>query len=117
MKARTIPPTAIATTVVLILAACGSADRVIAVGTTAVRALESAAATGEPSGRTDLFIRPGHRFQVVDALLTNFHMPRSSLVVMIAALVPQWRRLYEHALASGYRFLSFGDAMFVPEIR
>lgn len=95
--------------------------RVVAVGTTVVRALESAA-TG--SGRvapgeseTGLFIRPGYRPHVVDALLTNFHLPRSTLVVMIAALVPKWRDLYEHALAAGYRFLSFGDAMFVPEVR
>jgi S-adenosylmethionine:tRNA ribosyltransferase-isomerase len=95
--------------------------RVVAVGTTVVRALESAArgdGTITPGrASTDLFVRPGYQPRIVDALLTNFHMPRSSLVVMIAALVPQWRRLYEHALAGGYRFLSFGDAMFVPEIR
>jgi S-adenosylmethionine:tRNA ribosyltransferase-isomerase len=95
--------------------------RVIAVGTTVVRALESAALEDgsiQPGlAATGLFIRPGYRPQVVDALLTNFHLPRSSLVVMIAALVPQWRDLYEHALAAGYRFLSFGDAMFVPDVR
>jgi len=93
--------------------------RVVAVGTTVVRALESNAVDGgvQPgSGSTDLFIRPGYRPQVVGALLTNLHMPRSSLVVMIAAFLPEWRELYQHALDSGYRFLSFGDAMFIPEI-
>lgn len=94
--------------------------RVIAVGTTVVRTLESNAIDGgvhSGSGSTDLFIRPGYRPQVVDAVLTNFHMPRSSLVVMIAAVLPNWRELYQHALDSGYRFLSFGDAMFIPEIQ
>ena len=99
----------------------GAGGRVVAVGTTVVRTLESAATDGggvaAGEGSTDLFIRPGYSPRVVDALLTNFHMPRSSLVVMIAALVPTWRRLYEHALEQGYRFLSFGDAMFVPEVR
>ncbi|NNL97398.1 MAG: tRNA preQ1(34) S-adenosylmethionine ribosyltransferase-isomerase QueA [Acidimicrobiia bacterium] len=93
--------------------------RVIAVGTTVVRALESAASGGSlavGAGSTDLFIRPGYRVRMVDALLTNFHMPRSSLIVMLAALLPDWRRVYAHALAGGYRFLSFGDAMFVPSI-
>jgi len=93
--------------------------RVIAVGTTVVRALESAAAGGAleaGAATTDLFIRPGYRVRVVDALLTNFHMPRSSLIVMLSALMPDWRRVYRHALDNGYRFLSFGDAMFVPEV-
>lgn len=86
--------------------------RVVAVGTTAVRALESAAVRGEPQGRTDLFITPGYEWQVVDRLLTNFHLPRSSLLVMIEAFVgPRWRELYADALREGYRFLSFGDAM------
>jgi S-adenosylmethionine:tRNA ribosyltransferase-isomerase len=85
---------------------------VVAVGTTAVRALESAAARGEPEGRTDLFIHGDHAFAVVDRLLTNFHTPRSSLLVLIEAFVgPRWRRLYAEALAGDYRFLSFGDAM------
>jgi S-adenosylmethionine:tRNA ribosyltransferase-isomerase len=93
-------------------AACEAATRVVAVGTTTVRALEAAAVTGEPSGRTDLFIRRPWPWRVVDALLTNFHMPRSSLLVLIDAFVgPRWRGLYEEALAEGYRFLSFGDAM------
>lgn len=93
---------------------CAEARRVVAVGTTTVRALEAAAATGRRSGRTDLFIRPGFRFQVVDVLLTNFHLPRSSLLVMLEAFAgPRWRQIYETALAEGYRFLSFGDAMLV----
>jgi S-adenosylmethionine:tRNA ribosyltransferase-isomerase len=93
---------------------CREADRVVAVGTTTVRALESAAATGRPTGQTDLFIRPGFRFRVVDVLLTNFHLPRSSLLVMLAAFCgPRWRELYGSALREGYRFLSFGDAMVV----
>ena len=72
----------------------------------------SAAARGELDGRTDLFVHGDHPFAVVDLLLTNFHLPRSSLLVLIDALVgPRWRRLYATALAEGYRFLSFGDAM------
>lgn len=94
--------------------AVAGAERVIAIGTTSVRALESAAASGELEGRTDLFIRPGFQFRAVDVLLTNFHLPRSSLLVLLAAFCgDRWRRLYDEALASGYRFLSFGDAMIV----
>ncbi len=86
--------------------------RVVAVGTTTVRALESMAATGELSGRTSLFITPGFEFHVVDVLLTNFHLPKSSLLAMIQAFVgPRWRELYATAQHRGYRFLSFGDAM------
>ena len=88
-----------------------SGGRVVAVGTTAVRALESAARSGVGEGRTELFIHGDHEFLVVDRLMTNFHLPRSSLLVMIDAFIgPRWRTLYEHALASDYRFLSFGDA-------
>ena len=91
-----------------------AAERVVAVGTTSVRALESAAATGELAGRTDLFIRGAYPWRVVDALMTNFHQPRSSLLVMIDAFIgPRWRRLYELAMDEGYRFLSFGDAMWL----
>jgi S-adenosylmethionine:tRNA ribosyltransferase-isomerase len=94
--------------------ACQSAQRVIAVGTTTVRALESVAVTGHLEGRTDLFITPGFEFSVVDVLMTNFHLPRSSLLLMLAAFCgPRWRDLYEGALQDGYRFLSFGDAMVV----
>jgi S-adenosylmethionine:tRNA ribosyltransferase-isomerase len=92
--------------------ACDAADRVLAVGTTTVRALESAAERGELEGRTDLFIHGERPFAVVDDLLTNFHLPRSSLLVLVHALVgPRWRDLYDDALREGYRFLSFGDAM------
>ncbi|HTO00749.1 MAG TPA: tRNA preQ1(34) S-adenosylmethionine ribosyltransferase-isomerase QueA [Microthrixaceae bacterium] len=86
--------------------------RVVAVGTTSVRALESAAAFGELDGRTRLFITPGFEFQVVDVLMTNFHLPRSSLLAMIEGFIgPRWRALYATALERRYRFLSFGDAM------
>ena len=92
--------------------ACRGATRVIAVGTTTVRALESAAALGRLTGRTELYLTPGDRFAVVDVLLTNFHLPRSSLLVLVEAFAgPHWRELYAAALAEGYRFLSFGDAM------
>jgi S-adenosylmethionine:tRNA ribosyltransferase-isomerase len=104
------------------VAACRAArdrgNRVVAVGTTTVRALESTMATGEHEGRTELFIRDPFEFQLVDRLLTNFHLPRSSLLAMIDAFVGpdadgarRWRNLYEVALADDYRFLSFGDAM------
>ncbi|MET0459352.1 MAG: S-adenosylmethionine:tRNA ribosyltransferase-isomerase, partial [Ilumatobacteraceae bacterium] len=93
-------------------AACRDARRVVAVGTTSVRALESAAATGRMEGRTELFLHRGSAFQVVDVLMTNFHLPRTTLLMMIDAFVgPRWRSLYDTALADGYRFLSFGDAM------
>jgi S-adenosylmethionine:tRNA ribosyltransferase-isomerase len=95
-----------------VLAAVEAAPRVVAVGTTVVRALESAAATGRLEGRTDLFITPGFEFKCVDVLLTNFHVPRTTLLALIAAFIgPRWRDLYALALAEGYRFLSFGDAM------
>lgn len=88
---------------------------VVAIGTTVVRTLESRALGPgvEPGeGETSLFIAPGHRFSVVDRLVTNFHLPRSSLIVMVAAFMgPEWRQVYTAALERGYRFLSFGDAM------
>ncbi len=96
------------------MAACADAERVVAVGTTAVRALESAAATGKLAGRTDLYIHGAYDFRVVDVLVTNFHLPRSSLLLLVEAFCgPVWRRLYATAMAEGYRFLSFGDAMIV----
>jgi S-adenosylmethionine:tRNA ribosyltransferase-isomerase len=100
------------------LAACEQAraagGRVIAVGTTSVRALESAALSGELAGRTELFIHRPWPWRVVDVLMTNFHMPRSSLLVLVDAFVgARWRELYATALAEGYRFLSFGDAMWL----
>lgn len=91
---------------------CAAARRVVAVGTTATRALESAAARGELSGRTDLFIRPPYDWRVVDLMVTNFHLPKTTLLVMIEAFIgPRWRTLYAAAIAERYRMLSFGDAM------
>ncbi|MDG2111792.1 MAG: tRNA preQ1(34) S-adenosylmethionine ribosyltransferase-isomerase QueA [Actinomycetota bacterium] len=91
--------------------ACRVAERVVAVGTTTVRSLESAARFGL-SGRTELFLRRGSSFDLVDAMLTNFHLPRSTLLLMIDAFIgPRWRDLYDTALGEGYRFLSYGDAM------
>ena len=96
------------------MAACRRARRVVAIGTTTVRALESAAARGELEGRTELFIHGAHQFCVVDVLMTNFHQPRSTLLLLLESFCgPRWRALYAEALASGYRFLSFGDAMIV----
>jgi S-adenosylmethionine:tRNA ribosyltransferase-isomerase len=92
--------------------ACRAARRVVAVGTTSVRALESAATLGELEGRTRIFIHRPYEWTTVDVMMTNFHMPRTTLLMMIDAFVgPRWRRLYDEALAEGYRFLSFGDAM------
>jgi S-adenosylmethionine:tRNA ribosyltransferase-isomerase len=92
-----------------------SADRVLAVGTTTVRTLETVARTGELAGRTELFITPGFEFRRVDALLTNFHLPRSTLLALVMAFagVEETRHLYETAVAERYRFYSFGDAMLV----
>ena len=92
--------------------------RVIAVGTTSVRALEAASISGRLrpfEGETDLFILPGHRFQNVDAMLTNFHLPRSSLLMLVAAFAGRDFVLdaYRHAVSARYRFFSYGDAMFV----
>ena len=107
-----------AATVAAVEAARRRGGRVVAVGTTVVRALEAAAAGGrlEPlEGETDIFIRPGYRFRVVDALLTNFHLPESTLIVLVAAFAGRERVLaaYRHAIAARYRFYSYGDAMFV----
>jgi S-adenosylmethionine:tRNA ribosyltransferase-isomerase len=98
------------------LAACEQAraagGRVVAVGTTSVRALETAALSGRLEGRTELFIHRPWQWRLVDVLMTNFHLPRSSLLVLVDAFIgPRWRELYATALAEGYRFLSFGDAM------
>ncbi len=92
--------------------------RVIAVGTTVVRALESAARHGslEPyQGETNIFIYPGYSFQVVDALITNFHLPRSTLLMLVCALggYEPLMKAYQHAIAQEYRFYSYGDAMFI----
>jgi S-adenosylmethionine:tRNA ribosyltransferase-isomerase len=92
--------------------------RVIAVGTTAVRSLESAAIDGElrpAAAETRLFITPGWKFRVVDAMVTNFHLPESTLLMLVSAFAgrDQVLRAYAHAVAQGYRFFSYGDAMFV----
>ena len=100
--------------------------RIIAIGTTSLRLLESATAeTGELrefSGETRLFILPGYRFGAIDLLLTNFHLPRSTLLMLVAALagLSRIKAAYAHAIASRYRFFSYGDACLIearPEMR
>jgi len=95
--------------------------RVIAVGTTAMRSLESAARDGELkpyTGDTDLFITPGYRFNVVDAMVTNFHLPESTLLMLVSAFSGYQRikDVYEHAINQRYRFFSYGDAMFLSNM-
>jgi S-adenosylmethionine:tRNA ribosyltransferase-isomerase len=91
---------------------CNKANRVIAIGTTATRALESVAASGQLTGRTSLFITPGFQWKVVDMMLTNFHLPKTSLLLMIESFIgTRWRDIYAEAISEQYRFLSFGDAM------
>lgn len=92
--------------------------RVVAVGTTSLRALESAAANGEPvagHAETTLFVLPGYRFRVVDRLITNFHLSRSTLLMLVSAFggMDHVRRAYQHAIAQRYRFFSYGDAMLI----
>lgn len=102
-----------------ILQARQQGGRIIAVGTTSVRTLETVA--GEHgilqagTGRTSLFIRPGYRFHAVQALITNFHLPRTSLLALIAAFIGEnrWRGIYEEAISRHYRFYSYGDAMLI----
>src|SRR5437879_382884 len=91
------------------------ADRVLAVGTTTVRVLETLARGGPLSGRTELFITPGYEFRRTDALLTNFHLPRTTLLALVMAFtgIEPTRRLYRLAIEERYRFYSFGDAMLV----
>ncbi len=110
-------------TVEKIRATKAAGGRIIAVGTTAVRALEGAAKSGNLQpfcGKTDLFIYPGYQWRVVDGLITNFHLPRSSLLMLVSALItrPRLLNIYQEAIASKYRFYSFGDAMLIlPEAR
>jgi S-adenosylmethionine:tRNA ribosyltransferase-isomerase len=87
--------------------------RIIAVGTTTVRSLESWAKTGQSQGDTNIFITPGFAWQVVDLLLTNFHLPRSTLMMLVSALAGHAHimALYQHAVAQRYRFFSYGDCM------
>jgi S-adenosylmethionine:tRNA ribosyltransferase-isomerase len=94
--------------------------RVLAVGTTSLRALEAAAQHGTlhaGSSETDIFITPGYRFQVVDALITNFHLPKSTLLMLVSAFAgtDSIRAAYAHAIAERYRFFSYGDAMFLEK--
>jgi S-adenosylmethionine:tRNA ribosyltransferase-isomerase len=88
---------------------------VLAVGTTSLRALEAAALTGRLEGETDLFIYPGFKFKVVRRLLTNFHLPKSTLLMLVCAFagLDNIRRAYAHAIAERYRFFSYGDAMLI----
>jgi S-adenosylmethionine:tRNA ribosyltransferase-isomerase len=119
VEAHVLPPERAivpAATAVAVNAARAQGRRVVAVGTTVTRTLESAAAEDGRvhalDGMASLYIRPGHRFRVVDALLTNFHLPRSSLLVLVSAFAGRERILgaYRHAVAAGYRFYSYGDA-------
>ena len=98
-----------------IAAARASGGRVVAIGTTSMRALETWALTGQDEGWTDLFILPGAEFRAVDALLTNFHLPRSTLLMLVSAFVGRERILqtYAEAMRERYRFYSFGDAMLI----
>jgi S-adenosylmethionine:tRNA ribosyltransferase-isomerase len=105
-----------AATAQAINAAKDSGRRIIAVGTTSLRLLESAVASDGRisawSGDTDIFITPGFRFQVVDMLMTNFHLPKSTLMMLVSAFAGQarMRQVYDHAISSGYRFYSYGDS-------
>jgi S-adenosylmethionine:tRNA ribosyltransferase-isomerase len=92
-----------------------SGRRVLAVGTTTLRTLEAAALTGSLQGETDLFIYPGFQFRVAKRLLTNFHLPRSTLLMLVCAFGGKDRVLsaYRHAVARRYRFFSYGDAMLI----
>ena len=98
------------------IAACRErGGRVVAVGTTTVRTLESWAASGESQGDTQIFITPGYRFALVDALITNFHLPKSTLLMLVSAFTghSHMHALYRHAVAQRYRFFSYGDAMWL----
>lgn len=107
-----------AETVAAIQETKANGGQVVAVGTTTVRALESMAAFGRTEGDTNLFIHGDYQFAIVDRLLTNFHLPKSSLLVMIESFAgPRWRDLYQEALDNNYRFLSFGDAMLLTQKR
>lgn len=105
-------------TVDAIARTCARGGRVIAVGTTSLRALEAAAQNGElraGAAETDIFITPGYRFRIVDRLITNFHLPKSTLLMLVSAFAgtDMIRRAYLHAVAERYRFFSYGDAMLI----
>jgi len=89
---------------------------ITAVGTTTTRTLESWKNTGCPDGSTDIFIQPGYKFQSVDSMITNFHLPGTSLLLMVEAFIgseKEMQRIYNHVIAEKYRFYSFGDAMLI----
>jgi S-adenosylmethionine:tRNA ribosyltransferase-isomerase len=97
-------------------------NRIIAVGTTSLRTLEAASQSGaleSGSARTDIFITPGYQFKMIDGLLTNFHLPKSTLLMLVSALAGKENVMhaYEHAIKKSYRFYSYGDAMFVPLLK
>ncbi|WP_376872239.1 tRNA preQ1(34) S-adenosylmethionine ribosyltransferase-isomerase QueA [Albirhodobacter sp. R86504] len=105
-----------------IAATKAAGGRIIPVGTTALRLIESAAASGEIapfSGTTDIFIYPGYQFRVTDGLMTNFHLPKSTLLMLVSALMgaDRIRQIYAHAVANGYRFFSYGDASLLTVTR
>lgn len=105
-----------ADTVAKIVAAKARGNRVWAIGTTSMRALESAARSGTLTagqGDTDIFITPGYRFQVIDRMVTNFHLPKSTLLMLVSAFagMEHIRAVYRHAIEQEYRFFSYGDAM------
>ncbi len=105
-----------AATAAALNAARAAGGRIVAVGTTSLRLLESAARDDRSiapfAGETDIFITPGYRFRAVDVLMTNFHLPRSTLFMLVSAFsgLEVMKRAYAHAIASGYRFYSYGDA-------
>ena len=105
-----------AATAAALNAARAAGGRIVAVGTTSLRLLESAARDDHSivpfAGETDIFITPGYRFRAVDVLMTNFHLPRSTLFMLVAAFsgLDVMQRAYAHAIAKGYRFYSYGDA-------
>ena len=108
-------------TVAAIEQAKAAGKRVWAIGTTSMRALESAAASGSlraGEGDTDIFITPGYRFRVVDRLVTNFHLPKSTLLMLVSAFsgTQHIREVYTHAVAQQYRFFSYGDAMLLGRV-
>jgi len=111
-----------AATIKAVLGTKRAGGRVIAVGTTSCRSLESldwrtlgSAGNKKQSFRTEIFIYPGYRFQAVDALITNFHLPKSTLMMLVSALAGEKaiKAAYEAAISRGYRFFSYGDAMFI----
>ena len=107
-----------AETLLAIEEAHSKGGRVIAVGTTSLRALESQALTHKTSGETNLFITPGFQFKAVDCLLTNFHLPKSTLLMLVSAFagMENIRAAYQHAIQEKYRFFSYGDAMFLSRL-